>query len=181
MDTPKDTIRFAQIFSARLVLEVFGGGGAIWGFSEVITFRNPKTQESWRFNAQVAGLIFFIRFLLQISDYLKKQSRDNDASVGRLFQIFSARLVLEVFGGAGAIWYVILYVVLCFYIVDDSTVALLLIFRKLFNQTSHQHHTGGSRKLALCVTMKPMNSGDMLLALLELSSSPDTACKSMIT
>jgi len=103
MDSPKDTIRFAQIFSARLVLEVFGGGGAIWGFSEVITFRNPDTQETWRFNAQLAGAIFFIRWLLQISDYMKKQCRD-EASTTRLFQIFAARLVLEVFGGAGAIW-----------------------------------------------------------------------------
>jgi len=103
--TEKDTIRFAQIFSARLVLEVFGGGGAIWGFSEVITFRNPATQELWRFNAQVAGFIFFFRWLLQISDYMKKQTND-EASITRLFQIFTARLVLEVFGGAGAIWYV---------------------------------------------------------------------------
>ncbi len=105
MTMDKDTVRFLQIFSARLVLECFGGGGAIWGFSEVITFRNPATQEFWRFNAQVAGFIFFFRWLLQISDYLKKQSRD-EASTSRLFQIFSARLVLEVFGGAGAIWYV---------------------------------------------------------------------------
>jgi hypothetical protein len=105
MTMDKDTVRFLQIFSARLVLECFGGGGAIWGFSEVITFRNPATQEFWRFNAQVAGFIFFFRWLLQISDYLKKQSRD-EPSTSRLFQIFSARLVLEVFGGAGAIWYV---------------------------------------------------------------------------
>jgi hypothetical protein len=105
MTMDKDTVRFLQIFSARLVLECFGGGGAIWGFSEVITFRNPATQETWRFNAQVVGFIFFFRWLLQISDYVKKQSRD-EASPSRLFQIFTARMVLEVFGGAGAIWYV---------------------------------------------------------------------------
>jgi ABC-type multidrug transport system fused ATPase/permease subunit len=103
MTMDKDGIRFTQIFSARLVLECFGGGGAIWGFSEVITFRNPVTQEFWRFHAQVIGFIFFLRWLLQISDYVKKQSRD-EASTSRLFQIFSARMVLEVWGGAGAIW-----------------------------------------------------------------------------
>jgi len=98
-----DSLRFYQIFSARLVLEVFGGGGAIWGFSEVITWRNPSTQETWRFNAQVVGFLFFLRFLLQVADYLKKQSRDEFNGV-RLIQVFTARLILEVFGGAGAIW-----------------------------------------------------------------------------
>jgi len=92
-----------QIFSARLVLEVFGGGGAIWGFSEVCTFRRPDTQEFWRHNAQIVAFIFFVRFNLQISDYLAVNNIDK-TKVVRLLQIFSARIVLEVFGAGGAIW-----------------------------------------------------------------------------
>jgi len=46
--TPKTNYHhMVQTFLAKIVLEVFGGGGAIWGFSEVITFRNPSTQEVW--------------------------------------------------------------------------------------------------------------------------------------
>jgi len=92
-----------QIFLARLVLEVFGGGGAIWGFSEVITFRNPSTQEVWRRNAQIVGAIFFIRFLLQMLDFVQHKNRDTFSPI-RLIQVFLAKIVLEVFGAAGAIW-----------------------------------------------------------------------------
>lgn len=96
-------VRLFQIFSAKLVLEVFGGGGAIWGFSEVLTLRRPETQEFWRHNAQIAAFIFFVRFSLQINDFLIEHDIDQ-AKIVRLLQIFSAKLVLEVFGAAGAIW-----------------------------------------------------------------------------
>eukprot|EP00549_Striatella_unipunctata_P023408 CAMPEP_0118683862 /NCGR_PEP_ID=MMETSP0800-20121206/6298_1 /TAXON_ID=210618 ORGANISM="Striatella unipunctata, Strain CCMP2910" /NCGR_SAMPLE_ID=MMETSP0800 /ASSEMBLY_ACC=CAM_ASM_000638 /LENGTH=320 /DNA_ID=CAMNT_0006580453 /DNA_START=747 /DNA_END=1709 /DNA_ORIENTATION=+ len=91
------------IFTARLVLEVFGGGGAIWGFSEVVTFRNPETQEFWRTNAQVIAALFFVRFFLQILDFLCGKSRD-EKTLLRFFAIFLAKIVLEVFGAGGAIW-----------------------------------------------------------------------------
>jgi len=100
-----DCGRLAQIFSAKLVLEVFGGAGAIWGFSEASTLRNPETNEFWRTNALSIGLIFFIRFLLQVRDYVTQRDPDEGRDMWiRLTQIFAAKLVLEVFGGAGAIW-----------------------------------------------------------------------------
>jgi len=109
VDSKKNYLRLVQIFSAKLVLEVFGGGGAIWGFSEVVTLRNPTTQEQWRFNAAVVGAIFFARFLLQVKDYVAEMFGEKNPYVdaktySRLIQIFSAKLVLEVFGGGGAIW-----------------------------------------------------------------------------
>jgi hypothetical protein len=103
MGSIADNIRVAQIFATRFVLEVCGGGGAIWGFSEVVKLRHPGTLDLWRINASVAGFIFFLRFLMQLVDYIREKSRDNFTRV-RLVQVFSARLVLEVFGGAGAIW-----------------------------------------------------------------------------
>jgi len=102
--------RFWQIFSAKLVLEVFGGCGAIWGFSEVLTLRNPLTQELWRFNALTVGFIFFIRYLMQMKDYIINVKYPGQTLVistqqwARLLQVYSAKLVLEVFGGGGAIW-----------------------------------------------------------------------------
>ena len=41
-------IRLLQIFSAKLVLEVCGGGGAIWGFSEAIGLRTTSNVWFWR-------------------------------------------------------------------------------------------------------------------------------------
>lgn len=109
MSETKTNKRLLQIFAARLVLEVFGGAGAIWGFSEVCTFRRPDTQENWRFRALLIGFLFFIRFILQIKDYLNEikgvpNTIDKEKSWMRFFQIFLARIVLEVFGGGGAIW-----------------------------------------------------------------------------
>lgn len=102
-------IRLVQIFSAKLVLEVFGGGGAIWGFSEVVTLRNHETQEFWRHVAAIIAGVFFIRFLLQIRDYIHEAKTKENPLAGanpwvRMVQIFAAKLVLEVFGGGGAIW-----------------------------------------------------------------------------
>jgi len=105
---PDHTTRFLQIFSSSLVLEVFGGGGAIWGFSESLTLRNPETQEFWRHTSAIVGAIFFFRWLLQMKDYYYEckgvVSTLENKSYIRLLQIFSARMVLQVFGGAGAIW-----------------------------------------------------------------------------
>mgnify|MGYP000253527423 CR=1 FL=1 len=63
-------VRCAQIFSAKLVLEVFGGGGAIWGFSEAAGLRNSGTEHIWRPTALLVAAIFFVRWLLQIRDYI---------------------------------------------------------------------------------------------------------------
>jgi len=101
-------IRLVQIFSAKLVLEVFGGAGAIWGFSEALTLRTPDTIWFWRPCALFFGFVFFIRWTKQIQDYLDEvysgKSVERLNAMVRLVQIFSAKLVLEVFGGAGAIW-----------------------------------------------------------------------------
>lgn len=66
-------IRLLQIYGAKLVLEVFGGGGAIWGFSEVVGLRVPATLWFWRPCAATFGGIFFIRWLLQIRDYVVEE------------------------------------------------------------------------------------------------------------
>jgi len=106
--SPTWLLRLFQIFSAKLVLEVFGGAGAIWGFSEVLTLRNPETQELWRKNALIVGTIFLVRYAMQIRDYVEEQihgqSLEKPNSWKRMFQIFSAKIVLEVFGAGGAIW-----------------------------------------------------------------------------
>jgi hypothetical protein len=65
-----------RIFSAKLVLEVFGGAGAIWGFSEALTLRTPFTVWFWRPAALTVGAIFFVRWILQIRDFIAEAKND---------------------------------------------------------------------------------------------------------
>lgn len=105
--SPEISYRFVpylQTFSAKLVLEVFGGSGAIWGFSEAITIRDSSTEEFWRFWAALGGAIFFIRFLLQSKDYINHMEEIKTNSRLRCVQIFTPKLILEVWGGVGAVW-----------------------------------------------------------------------------
>eukprot|EP00584_Thalassiosira_punctigera_P003656 CAMPEP_0172536268 /NCGR_PEP_ID=MMETSP1067-20121228/8063_1 /TAXON_ID=265564 ORGANISM="Thalassiosira punctigera, Strain Tpunct2005C2" /NCGR_SAMPLE_ID=MMETSP1067 /ASSEMBLY_ACC=CAM_ASM_000444 /LENGTH=66 /DNA_ID=CAMNT_0013321307 /DNA_START=101 /DNA_END=298 /DNA_ORIENTATION=+ len=55
-------LRLYQIFTAKLVLEVMGGAGAIWGFSEAVGLRVASTVWFWRPCALVVGAIFFMRW-----------------------------------------------------------------------------------------------------------------------
>ena len=80
--TNKQFIRLLQVFSAKIVLEVFGGAGAIWGFSEAIGFRVPSTVWFWRPTALTFGAIFFIRWIMQIQDFVieAKEMNANEAA-----------------------------------------------------------------------------------------------------
>jgi len=99
------TLRFFEIFSARLVLQVFGGGGAIWGFAECVTWRRTETQEAWRGVTELGATLFAMRFLLQMVDfYWATPQRRDEKNLVRLIQVFSAKLILEVWGATGAIW-----------------------------------------------------------------------------
>ena len=59
-------------------------------------FRDAEMVDVWRFNALAVGVVFFIRWLLQIKDFITDNDVDEKSDPFiRLFQIFSARLVLE--------------------------------------------------------------------------------------
>ena len=49
--------------AVKLILEVFGAAGAVWGASEVVTLRNKDTQEEWRYISLGIGILFFIRYI----------------------------------------------------------------------------------------------------------------------
>jgi len=61
-----------QEFAAKLVLEVFGAGGAIWGFSEVCGLRtkNMESIRFWRSAAITVAVLFGIRWLRQLREAL---------------------------------------------------------------------------------------------------------------
>lgn len=48
----------------RIVLEVIGGAGAIWGGAEVFTLRHGGNAELWRWISVGVGILCFLRFLV---------------------------------------------------------------------------------------------------------------------
>lgn len=70
----KQFIRLLQEFGAKLVLEVFGGAGAIWGFSEAAGLRSSETIWFWRPLALTVGVIFSLRWMNQLHDYVRRET-----------------------------------------------------------------------------------------------------------
>lgn len=67
-------MHFFQIYVPKLILEVFGSAGAIWGFSEVIGLRVSSTVWFWRPCAFCVGVIFFGRWVCEIrDDFVREQ------------------------------------------------------------------------------------------------------------
>jgi hypothetical protein len=62
-------IHFVQVFSAKFLLQVMGGAGAVWGSSDAVGLRTPDTQEAWRVAALVTGNVFFLRWVIEIMSY----------------------------------------------------------------------------------------------------------------
>jgi len=48
----------------RIVLEVIGGAGAIWGGAEVFTLRTSDNKEFWRWTSVAVGILCFLRFVI---------------------------------------------------------------------------------------------------------------------
>ena len=57
---------FVQLFLPKLVLEVFGAAGAIWGFSEAVGLRTSATNWFWRPAAMMVGGLFWMRWIVQV-------------------------------------------------------------------------------------------------------------------
>jgi hypothetical protein len=69
VDMTSVLLEMIRIFLPKVVLEIFGSGGAIWGFFEVVGLRTPATVWFWRpVSLSVAG-IYFVRWLLQMNDH----------------------------------------------------------------------------------------------------------------
>mmetsp|Transcript_26421 Transcript_26421/g.54472 ORF Transcript_26421/g.54472 Transcript_26421/m.54472 type:complete len:329 (-) Transcript_26421:66-1052(-) len=101
---------FLQVFASKLVLEVLGGAGDIWGCSEAVTLRNATNKFSWRVAAAAVGYVFFIRWVFQVFAYclcfagLWSNPASFRMTLARWYDAFVSKLVLEVFGAAGAVW-----------------------------------------------------------------------------
>ena len=58
----KNILNLCYLSLVKLVLEVFGASGAVWGFAEVLTMRNSETIEFWRWVCVAVAIVFFIRY-----------------------------------------------------------------------------------------------------------------------
>lgn len=77
-----------------IVLEVFGGAGAVWGCSEAFGVRGGPNNDAWRRVCDVVGVICALRwFYILLED--KPESPQSKVL---------AEFLLQVLGGAGAIW-----------------------------------------------------------------------------
>ncbi|CAB9504898.1 expressed unknown protein [Seminavis robusta] len=113
---PFDYLGYVQLFLAKFLLEVCGAGGAIWGSSEILGFHSASgssaaAKEAWRIVSLIVCGIFLVRFWWHAKHYLEHDRefppiKFKHRRLHKLpfVQIFSAKMVLEVLGAAGAIW-----------------------------------------------------------------------------
>lgn len=62
--------RLLEMFAPKLVLEVLGAAGAIWGSSDALGLRNASNDWFWRPCAIVVGLAFLTRWVRQVRVYI---------------------------------------------------------------------------------------------------------------
>lgn len=72
-------IRLLQIFSARMVSDVFGSGGAIWSFSQAAGVRNPDNSlDFWKPISLSVGFIFLFRWIYQIVCFVQQSKEQTE-------------------------------------------------------------------------------------------------------
>mmetsp|Transcript_3993 Transcript_3993/g.7078 ORF Transcript_3993/g.7078 Transcript_3993/m.7078 type:complete len:371 (-) Transcript_3993:139-1251(-) len=103
---------YLQIISTKFLLEVMGASGAIWGCSDILSLRNaPDGATRIRSLAILVGVIFLVRYWWHMKhwwqferDYLPIHKMQRAAHRCACFQMHASNFVLQVLGGAGAIW-----------------------------------------------------------------------------
>ncbi|KAL3926595.1 MAG: hypothetical protein SGBAC_013412 [Bacillariaceae sp.] len=78
-----------QTFGPKLVLEVMGGAGAVWGFSESLGLRTSQTAWFWRPITLLTGAFFFNRWYRQLQEFRKlydRRVKEEDEMIALLLQ-----------------------------------------------------------------------------------------------
>lgn len=83
----------AIVLPTTFLLEVLGGAGAAWGCAEAFAVRDGGDNDAWRIICAVVGAMCLVRFV---------QSRRRGPASGPAEAV--ATCLLQVLGGAGAVW-----------------------------------------------------------------------------
>ena len=91
--TKYDAATAVIVLPTTFLLEVLGGSGAVWGCAEAFAVRDGGDNDAWRIICAVVGAMCLARFL---------QSRRRGPASGPAEAV--ATCLLQVLGGAGAVW-----------------------------------------------------------------------------
>ena len=103
-------LAFVQIHAAKLVLQVLGGTGAIWGSAEALTLRTQDNATAWRMASMAVGTTFLVRWVFQVVAYclclptLWSNPSLVHMTLLRWHKALVVMFILEVLGAAGAVW-----------------------------------------------------------------------------
>ena len=76
-----NTILILYTGFVKLILEVFGASGAVWGFAEVLTLRNEDTIEFWRYVCLIVAFIFLLRYSVVMMLFSKNTLKKNNENL----------------------------------------------------------------------------------------------------
>lgn len=95
-DAPEGTGKLQKFhtLAATFLLEVLGGCGAVWGCSEAFNVRGGPNNDQWRIVSTVVGVFCLLRW---IRLHVLGRSITTECEV-------LATFLLQVLGGAGAVW-----------------------------------------------------------------------------
>lgn len=96
---------------SKIILEVCGAAGAVWGICEIINWRHVENTDDFHEIVTITFVIFAIRFYWHAKHfwqygydfpYVKLHHRRSHWYHG--LQVFGAKFLLQVCGAAGAVW-----------------------------------------------------------------------------
>ena len=110
--SPLPLLTYAQIIAARFLLEVLGSAGAIWGNCDIFWLRTSiEGNRISRIYATITGCIFLIRYYWHSKhrfqtggDYILVKEHHRRTHRLEFVQLYASKFVLQVLGGAGAVW-----------------------------------------------------------------------------
>lgn len=80
-------LRWNEALVVAIILEVFGAVGACWGFSEIVTLRNPRTNAFWQGWSAAFGLIFLMRWSIHLISFIQSEREIIETKTGSTRQV----------------------------------------------------------------------------------------------
>ena len=103
---------YIQIIAAKFLLEVLGAAGAVWGNCDIFLLRTTdEGNRISRIYSTIVGVIFLIRYYWHSKhrfqtggDFMLVKEPHRRKHRVEFVQIHASKFILQVLGGAGAVW-----------------------------------------------------------------------------